>query len=141
MRHSTKPKHTDALKHLLLTPIILHPNERVKRSSKRQMTIGDKETTLTEARGLQKAMIREAKSLLLLEQHRPPEKRNTYSVCKEFLTVEEVNKRFEENLDTNALYLKGFAGWVFWLQQNPSQEELFSMRYHDEVSPDCTESK
>ena len=127
--------------HLLLTPFVLHPNEKVKRTSKIQLTIGGKEETLTDARGLQNAMIREAKSLLLLEQHRPPEKRNTYSVCKEFLTVEEVNKRAAERVDTNAIYLEGFAGWVFWLQQNPSQEELFSMRYHDEVSPDCTESK
>ena len=142
MRHSTKPKHVNASSHLLMTPIILHPNEKVKRTSKIQFVLGDKETTLKEARCLQMAMIREAKSLLLLEEHKPRNLRNTYSVCKEYITAEEATKKVTERTDTNAIYFEAMAGWVFWLQQNPSEEELFSMRYQDDsASSDHTESQ
>ena len=133
MRHSTKPKHVNASSHLLMTPIILHPNEKVKRTSKIQFVLGDKETTLKEARCLQMAMIREAKSLLLLEEHKPRNLRNTYSVCKEYITAEEATKRTTERTDSNATYFEGMAGWVFWLQQNPSEEELFSMQYQQDI--------
>ena len=133
MRHSTKPKHVNAISHLLMTPITLHPNEKIKRTSKIHLVLGDKEATLKEAKSMQKAMIREAKSLLLLEEHKPRNLRNTYSVCKEYITAEEAAKRTTERTDSNATYFEGMAGWVFWLQQNPSEEELFSMQYQQDV--------
>ena len=87
-------------------------------------------------------MIREAKSLLLLEEHKPRNLRNTYTICKEYITAAEATERVVERTDSNATYFEGMAGWVFWLQQNPSEEELFRMRYQDDrVSPEYTESQ
>ena len=94
----------------------------------------NKEASKNSARAQANKMIRDLKPFNQLNwSHLPPNQRRRYSVCKEYLTAEEVNKRLVENpeqLDIPALsYIKDIAGWYFWIQETPSQEEFFSMCY------------
>ena len=137
MRHSTKPKHTHTFELLFRFECKLYPNEKVKRFPKFLLLLGDKESTIKEAKCMQVSAVRDAKLLNKLEEHKAPKQRQSYSVCKEYITAEEATKRLEENIDNyeypHIHYLKDTAGWVFWLQQNPCEEELFSMQYQQDI--------
>ena len=77
-------------------------------------------------------MIRDLKSANKYQwSHLPPNQRRRYTVRKEYLTAEEVNERLKENPEQLEFpfmsYLENIAGWYFWIQETPSQEEFFSM--------------
>lgn len=140
MRYSTAKKHTDLAQTLLtICPMKVYPNERFPRSIKMLgVDATSKEASSGSARAQSNKIIRDLKTLNQFNwNHLPPNQRRRYSVCKEYLTVEEVNKRLEENpeqLDIPALgYLKDIAGWYFWIQETPSQEELLAMKYQESV--------
>lgn len=138
--YSTAKKHTDLAQTLLtICPMKVYPNERFPRSIKMLgVDATSKEASSGSARAQSNKIIRDLKTLNQFNwNHLPPNQRRRYSVCKEYLTVEEVNKRLEENpeqLDIPALgYLKDIAGWYFWIQETPSQEELLAMKYQESV--------
>ena len=138
--YSTAKKHTDLAQTLLtICPMKVYPNERFPRSIKMLGVDAIRKEASSNSAIAQGTKIR--RDLKTLNQfnwsHLPPNQRRRYSVCKEYLTAEEVNKRLKENpeqLDIPALgYLENIAGWYFWIQETPSQEELLDMKYQELV--------
>ena len=95
------------------------------------------------SRADQNAIIRELRGLNESEKLRPIPQRRRYMACKEYLTIEETLKRIEENTEQleypEATYFKMFAGWYFWIQLTPSQEEYFRMQYQTEIDSNGAE--
>ena len=140
LQHSTAKKHTDLVQTLLtICPMKVYPNERFPRSIKMLgVEATSKEASINSARAQSNKIIRDLKTLNQFNwSHLPPNQRRRYSVCKEYLTVEEVNKRLEENPEQLAIpalgYIADIAGWYFWIQETPSQEELLAMKYQELV--------
>ena len=140
LQHSTVKKHTDLVQTLLtICPFKIYPNERLPRSIKMLgVEAISKEASSTSARAQSNKLIRDLKTLNQFNwNHLPPNQRRRYSVCKEYLTAEEVNKRLKENpeqLDIPSLgYIEDIAGWYFWIQETPSEEELLAMKYQELV--------
>lgn len=138
--YSTAKKHTDLAQTLLtICPMKVYPNERFPRSIKMLgVDARSKEASSNSARAQGNKIIRDLKTLNQFNwSHLPPNQRRRYSVCKEYLTAEEVNKRLKENpeqLDIPALgYIADIAGWYFWIQETPSQEELLATKYQELV--------
>lgn len=138
--YSTAKKHTDLAQTLLtICPMKVYPNERFPRSIKMLgVDARSKEASSNSAIAQGTKIRRDLKTLNQFNwSHLPPNQRRRYSVCKEYLTAEEVNKRLKENpeqLDIPALgYLENIAGWYFWIQETPSQEELLAMKYQELV--------
>ena len=138
--YSTAKKHTDLAQTLLtICPMKVYPNERLPRSIKMLgVEAAHKEASSNYARAQGNKIRRDLKTLNQFNwNHLPPNQRRRYSVCKEYLTAEEVNKRLEENpeqLDIPSLgYIKDIAGWYFWVQETPSEEELLNMKYQELV--------
>lgn len=138
--YSTAKKHTDLAQTLLtICPMKVYPNERFPRSIKMLgVDARSKEASSNSARAQGTKIRRDLKTLNQFNwSHLPPNQRRRYSVCKEYLTAEEVNKRLKENpeqLDIPALgYIADVAGWYFWIQETPSQEELLAMKYQELV--------
>ena len=137
---STAKKHTDLVQTLLtICPMKVYPNERFPRSIKMLgVEATSKEARSASARAQSNKLIRDLKTINQFNwDHLPPNQRRRYSVCKEYLTVEEVNKRLEENPEQLAIpalgYIADIAGWYFWIQETPSQEELLAMKYQELV--------
>ena len=141
MRHSTKPKHVNASSHLLMTiaPMTTYPNEKVERTVKMLGVQSDtKEDSKNRANNLTATMRRDLKlTNEAIAKGKAPAKCQRYSVCKEYLTVEEVSKRIKENKENlenpHRTYIENMAGWYFWIQLTPSQEEYFSMQYQQDI--------
>ena len=138
--HSTAKKHTELATTLLtIAKFKVYPNETIPRSIKMLgVDSTDKKASKNAAIAQHNKMIRDLKTLNQLNwNHLPANQRRRYSVCKEYLTAEEVNKRLEENpeqLDIPTVsYIRDIAGWYFWIQETPSQEELFSIQYQQDV--------
>lgn len=138
--YSTAKKHTDLTQTLLtICPFKVYPNERFPRSIKMLgVDTTNKEASINSAIAQANKLRRDLKNLNQFNwSHLPPNQRRRYSVCKEYLTAEEVNRRLEENpeqLDMPELsYLKDIAGWYFWIQESPAQEELLSIKYKELV--------
>ena len=138
--HSTAKRHTDLAQTLLtICPMKVYPNERLPRSIKMLgVDAPSKEASTNFARAQGNKLIKDLKTLNQFNwNHLPPNQRRRYSVCKEYLTAEEVNKRLKENpeqLDIPSLgYIADIAGWYFWIQETPSQEEFFNMKYQELV--------
>lgn len=139
MYHSTAKKHLELVDILFkIAPFKVYPNETIPRSIK---MLGydspNKEASKNSAIAQQNKMIRDLKGWNKFQwSHLPPNQKRRYTVRKEYLTAEEVNKRLEENPEQlefpHSSYLKDYAGWYFWIQETPSQEEFFSMRYQEE---------
>ena len=145
-QHSTAKKHTELATTLFtIGSFKVYPNETIPRSIKMLgVDSTDKEASKNAARAQANKMIRDLKPFNTLNwSHLPPNQRRRYSVCKEYLTAEEVNKRLAENpeqLDIPSLsYYQDVAGWYFWVQETPSQEEFFNSKsasYQEEVFPE-----
>ena len=141
MRHySTAKKHTDLAQTLLtICPLKVYPNERVPRSIKMLgVDATSKEASSNSAEAQGNKIRRDLKTINQFNwNHLPPNQRRRYSVCKEYLTAEEVNRRLKENpeqLDIPSLgYIADIAGWYFWIQESPSHEELLDMKYQELV--------
>ena len=140
LHRSTAKKHTDLAQTLLtICPMKVYPNERYPRSIKMLgVDARSKEASSNSARAQGNKIIRDLKTLNQFNwNHLPPNQRRRYSVCKEYLTAEEVNKRLKENpeqLDIPALgYIADVAGWYFWIQETPAQEELLATKYQELV--------
>lgn len=141
MQHrSTAKRHTDLAQTLLtICPMKVYPNERLPRSIKMLgVEAISKEASSNSARAQSNKIIRDLKTLNQFNwNHLPPNQRRRYSVCKEYLTAEEVNKRLEENPEQLAIpslgYIQDIAGWYFWIQETPSEEELLAMKYQELV--------
>ena len=141
MRHySTAKKHTDLAQTLLtICPLKVYPNERVPRSIKMLgVDATSKEASSNSAEAQGNKIRRDLKTINQFNwSHLPPNQRRRYSVCKEYLTAEEVNRRLKENpeqLDIPSLgYIADIAGWYFWIQESPSHEELLDMKYQELV--------
>ena len=141
MQHrSTAKRHTDLAQTLLtICPMKVYPNERLPRSIKMLgVEAISKEASSNSARAQGNKIIRDLKTLNQFNwNHLPPNQRRRYSVCKEYLTAEEVNKRLEENPEQLAIpslgYIQDIAGWYFWIQETPSEEELLAMKYQELV--------
>ena len=141
MRHySTAKKHTDLAQTLLtICPLKVYPNERVPRSIKMLgVDATSKEASSNSAEAQGNKIRRDLKTINQFNwNHLPPNQRRRYSVCKEYLTAEEVNRRLKENpeqLDIPSLgYIADIAGWYFWIQESPSHEELLNMKYQELV--------
>ena len=140
MYHSTAKKHGELVDILFKTALFkVYPNETIPRSIKMLgFDSTDKEASKNSAEGQANKMRRDLKQWNSFTwSHLPPNKRKRYTVRKEYLTAEEVNKRIEENPEQlenpHVGYLKDIAGWYFWIQETPSQEEFFSMRHQQEV--------
>ena len=138
--YSTAKKHTDLAQTLLtICPMKVYPNERFPRSIKMLgVDAISKEASSNSAIAQGTKIRRDLKTLNQFNwSHLPPNQRRRYSVCKEYLTAEEVNKRLKENpeqLDIPALgYIADIAGWYFWIQETPSQEEILDMKYQELV--------
>ena len=139
MYHSTAKKHLELVDILFkAAPFKVYPNETISRSKK---ILGfdstDKEASKNSARAQQNKMIRDLKGWNKFQwSHLPPNQKRRYTVRKEYLTAEEVNKRIEENPEQlenpHLSYFQDVAGWHFWIEETPSQEEFFSMRYQEE---------
>lgn len=140
MRHySTAKKHTELATTLFtMAKFKVYPNETIPRSIKMVgVDSTDKEASKNAAIAQGNKMRRDLKLLNKAQWgNLPPRQRRRYSVCKEYLTAEEVNKRLVENpeqLDIPSFsYFQDIAGWYFWIQETPSQEEFFSMQYQDD---------
>ena len=137
---STAKRHTDLAQTLLtICPMKVYPNERLPRSIKMLgVDATSKEASSNSARAQSNKIIRDLKTLNQFNwNHLPPNQRRRYSVCKEYLTAEEVNKRLKENPEQLAIpslgYIEDIAGWYFWIQETPSQEELLAMKYQELV--------
>lgn len=138
--YSTAKKHTDLAQTLLtICPMKVYPNERFPRSIKMLgVDAISKEASSNSAIAQGTKIRRDLKTLNQFNwSHLHPNQRRRYSVCKEYLTAEEVNKRLKENpeqLDIPALgYIADIAGWYFWIQETPSQEEILAMKYQELV--------
>ena len=138
--YSTVKKHTDLVQTLLtICPFKIYPNERLPRSIKMLgVEATNKEASINSARAQSNKLIRDLKTFNQFNwNHLPPNQRRRYSVCKEYLTAEEVNKRLEENPEQLAIpslgYIQDIAGWYFWIQETPSEEELLAMKYQELV--------
>ncbi|MBS1174997.1 MAG: hypothetical protein H6R05_1128 [Burkholderiaceae bacterium] len=141
MYHSTAKKHLELVDTLFKAALFkVYPNETIPRSKK---ILGfdspDKEASKNSAIAQQNKMIRDLKPFNKFQwSHLPPNQKRRYTVRKEYLTAEEVNKRLKENpeqLECPELsYFPNVAGWHFWIEETPSQEEFFSMQYQTEMS-------
>ena len=147
MHHSTAKKYLELVDTLFkAAPFKVYPNETIPRSIK---ILGFdspyKEASKSIADNQAHKMRRDLKPLNEFAGV-PKHKLKRYVVRKEYLTAEEVNKRIEENPEQlefpHSSYFQDVAGWHFWIQETPSQEEFFNMRYQDDsTSHDSTESK
>ena len=133
--YSTAKKHTELATTLFtIVKFKVYPNETIPRSIKMLgVDSTDKEASKNEAIAQHNKMIRDLKPFNTLTWgHLPTNQRRRYTVRKEYLTAEEVNKRLEENpeqLDIPSLsYFKDVAGWYFWVQETPSQAEFFNSK-------------
>ena len=141
MRHYTTAKrHTDLAQTLLtICPLKVYPNERVPRSIKMLgVDATSKEASSNAAQAQGNKIRRDLKTINQFNwSHLPPNQRRRYSVCKEYLTAEEVNRRLKENPEQLAIpsigYIADIAGWYFWIQESPSHEELLNMKYQELV--------
>ena len=138
--YSTAKKHTDLAQTLLtICPMKVYPNERFPRSIKMLgVDAISKEASSNSAIAQGTKIRRDLKTLNQFNwSHLPPNQRRRYSVCKEYLTAEEVNKRLKENPEQLEFpfmsYLENIAGWYFWIQETPSQEEILAMKYQELV--------
>ena len=138
MRHSTVKKHLELVDTLFkAAPFKVYPNETIPRSIK---ILGfdsrNKEASKNSARAQANKMIRDLKPLNNIP-HIPKNQRKRYVVRKEYLTAEEVNKRLEENpeqlVNPHLSYFQDYAGWHFWIEETPSQEEQLAMLYQQEL--------
>ena len=140
MRHSTAKKYLELVDTLFkAAPFKVYPNETIPRSKK---ILGfdstDKEVSKNSAENQARKMRRDLKvANEFIWSHLPPNKRRRYTVRKEYLTAEEVNKRIAENPEQlehpHLSYFQDVAGWHFWIEETPSQEEYFAMQYQQEV--------
>ena len=141
MRHySTAKKHTELVDSLMrIAKFKVYPNETIPRSIKMLgFDSPNKEASKNSARAQANKMIRDLKSANKYQwSHLPPNQRRRYTVRKEYLTAEEVNERLKENPEQLEFpfmsYLENIAGWYFWIQETPSQEEFFSMHSDAEI--------
>ena len=140
MYHSTAKKHTELVDTLLrMGNFKVYPNETIPRSIKMLgVDSPNKEASKSSARAQANKMIRDLKPANKFQwSHLPPNQRRRYTVRKEYLTAEEVNKRLKENPEQLEFpfmsYLENIAGWYFWIQETPSQEEYFALQYQQEV--------
>ena len=137
---STAKRHTDLAQTLLtICPMKVYPNERYPRSIKMLGVVAtSKEASSNSARAQGNKIIRDLKTLNQFNwSHLPPNQRRRYAMCKEYLTAEEVNKRLKENPEQLAIpslgYIEDIAGWYFWIQETPSEEELLNRKYQELV--------
>lgn len=130
MYRSTVKKHLELVDTLFkAAPFKVYPNETLPRTIK---ILGfdspNKEASKNSAIAQQNKMIRDLKGLNEFPSI-PKNKRRRYTVRKEYLTAEEVNKRLKENPEQyenpHLSYLQNTAGWHFWIEETPSQEEFF----------------
>lgn len=138
MHHSTAKKYLELVDTLFkAAPFKVYPNETIPRSIK---ILGFdspyKEASKNSADNQAHKMRRDLKPLNEFAGV-PKHKLKRYVVRKEYLTAEEVNKRLEENPEQyefpHSSYFQNVAGWHFWIEEIPSQEEQLSMLYQQEV--------
>ena len=124
---------------MTIVPMTIYPNEKVERTVKMLGVQSDnKEDSKKRAITMAGTIRRDLKlTNEALAKGKPVSKCPRYSVCKEYLTVEEVSKRIKENKENlenpRRTYIENMAGWYFWIQLTPSQEEYFSMQYQQDI--------
>lgn len=139
-QYSTTAKYKGFTELLMtIAPMTTYPNEKVERTVKMLGVQSDnKEDSKNRANNLTATMRRDLKlTNEAIAKGKTPSKCQRYSVCKEYLTVEEVSKRIKENKENlenpRRTYIENMAGWYFWIQLTPSQEEYFSMQYQQDI--------
>ena len=139
-QYSTTAKYKGFTELLMtIAPMTTYPNEKVERTVKMLGVQSDnKEDSKNRANNLTATMRRDLKlTNEAIAKGKAPSKCQRYSVCKEYLTVEEVSKRIKENKENlenpHRTYIENMAGWYFLIQLTPSQEEYFSMQYQQDV--------
>ena len=130
---------------MTIVPMNIYPNEKVERTVKMLGVQSDnKEDSKKRAITMAGTIRRDLKlTNEALAKGKPVSKCPRYSVCKEYLTAEEVSKRIKENKENlenpHRTYIENMAGWYFWIQLTQSQEEYFSMQYHTEMDSNGAE--
>ena len=139
-QYSTTAKYKGFTELLMtIVPMTTYPAETIERTVKMLGVQSDnKEASKKRAITMAGTIRRDLKlTNEALAKDKPISKCPRYSVCKEYLTAEEVNKRIEENKENlenpHRTYIENMAGWYFWIQLTPSQEEYFSMQYQQDV--------
>ena len=139
-QYSTTAKYKGFTELLMtIATMTTYPNEKVERTVKMLGVQSDnKEDSKKRAITMAGTIRRDLKlTNEALAKGKPISKCPRYSVCKEYLTAEEVNKRIEENpeqlVNPHLSYFQDYAGWHFWIEETPSQEEQLAMLYQQEV--------
>lgn len=130
MRHSTAPKYKDLLNVLFQGDCKIHAGESIPRYPKAMLLDStNKELSKNQANCISIALIRQAKPLNDSLCHGvPSNKARRFTIRKEYLTEEESLKLITETP------MCGVAGWYFWLQETPSQEEYFNLQYQEKIA-------
>ena len=145
-QYSTTAKYKGFTELLMtIVPMTTYPNEIVERTVKMLGLQSDnKEDSKKRAITMAGTIRRDLKlTNEALAKGKPVSKCPRYSVCKEYLTAEEVSKRIKENKENlenpHRTYIENMAGWYFWIQLTQSQEEYFSMQYQTEMDSNGAE--
>lgn len=129
MRYSTAAKYKGLLNVLLQGDCKIYSGERIPRYPKAILLDStNKELSKRQADYISQALIRQAKPINeSLCYGISASKARRFTIRKEYLTEEESLKLITETP------LCGVAGWYFWVQETPSQEEYFAEQYQLEV--------
>jgi putative transposon-encoded protein len=124
MRHSTAAKYSDLLNIMMVGEFKIYDGERIPRYPKiLLLEAPNKESLLQQAKSITNAIRRQLKPFNdSLAYKVPKNKVRKYIGCKVYLTAEESEKL------SNETQLFGFAGWYYWVQENPSNEEFIAMQ-------------
>ena len=135
MRHSTAAKYTDILNIMMVGEFKIYDGERIPRYPKILLLDAlTKESLKNQAESISNAIRRQLKPLNdSLSYKVPKNKVRKYIGCKVYLTAEESEKL------SNETQLFGIAGWYYWVQENPSNEEFIAMRLDTDSTFDFTE--
>ena len=134
MRHSTSPKYIGATSMLMHGELKVYPNGRVPRYAKNcLLPATNKEASKAQAKSIASSLGRQVRELNdLLKQGKPANKARRISICKEYLTEEKALELDEARNYT----IWGVAGWYFWMQDTPSQDEYFDLQYQEKIAVD-----
>ena len=133
-RHSTA-NYNDIVNIMMTGEFKIYDGERIPRYPKiLLLEAPTKESLLQQAKGISNAIRRQLKPLNdSLSYKVPKNKVRKYIGCKVYLTAEESEKL------SNETQLFGFAGWYYWVQENPSNEEFIAMQLNSDSTFDFTE--
>ena len=122
-RHSTA-NYNDIVNIMMTGEFKIYDGERIPRYPKiLLLEAPTKESLLQQAKGISNAIRRQLKPLNdSLSYKVPKNKVRKYIGCKVYLTAEESEKL------SNETQLFGLAGWYYWIQENPSNEEFIAMQ-------------